>query len=150
MTAPDWGDPVIAHPGLLDGLPERTIQISADVRAFDAEQALAQTREVLDPAYWLDLDVDPRWIVIGDSGQGDQWLLGPRGDVWFFDHSQGERSVAGFEPMHLSVTEWLIAAHVLSRFERADAEDGFAEERAVAALEAISPELSERWPYALG
>ncbi|MGF3053001.1 SMI1/KNR4 family protein [Microbacterium sp. YY-03] len=127
-------------------LPDAVRELSADVRAFDAALAARVSTDYLDHGYWVDLEVDKRWLVIGDNGAGDHWLLGPDGEVWFFDHNYGERAALLFEPLEISVTEWLMMAHLLGRTENAAA---FDPDRLAAAIDAISPGLAERWPYEL-
>lgn len=128
-------------------LPDATREVSADVRAFDAATAARVSTEYLDHGYWEGLEVDRRWLVIGDNPVGDHWLLGPDGEVWFFDHNFGERAVNLFEPLQISVTEWLMMAHLLGRAERATAP--IDPDRLTAAIAAISPDLAARWPYEL-
>lgn len=145
----DGAEPLDVDESRLRALPASTVELSGDITAFDVARAVAETRERQDPLYWVDLEVAAGWVIVGDNGQGDEWWLGPRGDVWFFDHVDGERAVSRFAPMHLSITEWLMVGHVLASFEAADETSDTAVERARAALEAISPELSARWPYDL-
>lgn len=133
----------------LRSLPVATVELSGDITAFDARRAVAETREREDPLYWVDLEVPSGWVLIGDNGQGDEWWLGPRGDVWFFDHVDGERAVDRFAPLHLSITEWLMVGHVLAAGESVDDPTDSDRVRTRAALDAISPELSDRWPYDL-
>ncbi|RKS89563.1 hypothetical protein DEU37_1879 [Microbacterium sp. AG790] len=130
-------------------LPASTVELCGDITAFDARRAEAETRERQDPLYWVDLEVPRGWVLVGDNGQGDEWWLGPRGDVWFFDHVDGERAVSRFAPMHLSITQWLMVGHVLHALEQFDEASDATVERTRAALDAISPELGVRWPYEL-
>lgn len=134
---------------------DETREICRDVRAFDAVTAAQASNEYHDHGYWEGLDVDKRWLVIGDNAVGDHWLLGPDGEVWFFDHNYGERAVHLFDALEIDATEWIMAAHVIGRTER-DRGEGSSigaadqETRLFAALSAISPDLAERWPYPLG
>lgn len=132
----------------LHDLPASVRELSGDVTAFDARRAVAETRERQDPIYWVDLEVAAGWFLVGDNGQGDEWWLGPRGDVWFFDHTEGERSVSRLQAMHLSVTEWIMTGHLLGAFEEIDEPTDLDVARLRAGMEAISPELTARWPYA--
>lgn len=154
VTAPggpdDGADPVAIDETRLRALPSAAAELSGDVTAFDVRRAVDETRERRDPVYWVDLEVPEGWVLIGDNGQGDEWWLGPRDDVWFFDHTNGERAPDRFTPMHLSVTEWLVVGHLLGAAEDVDEPDDAAISRLHAGLDAISPELSERWPYDLG
>lgn len=130
-------------------LVDTTRELSGDVRAFDAQRAARESSEYLDPGYWVDLEVDKRWLVIGDNDQGDQWLLGPDGEVWFFDHNFGERAPHLFDALEISVTEWLMTAHALGRAEESDPPTPLLREKLRATLDAISPGLADRWPYEL-
>jgi len=145
----DGAEPFVVDERRLAALPTRTIELSGDITAFDAAHAVTETRDRQDPLYWVDLEVASGWVLIGDNGQGDEWWLGPRGDVWFFDHIDGERAVSRFTAMHLSITEWLMVGHVLAAFEENDEATEVDVARLHANLDAISPELSERWPYDL-
>ncbi len=147
MTA-DRASGVNAAEHRLRALPAGVVELSGDVTAFDARRAVAETRERQDPIYWVDLEVAAEWFVIGDNGQGDEWWLGPRGDVWFFDHTDGERSISRFQAMHLSVTEWIMTGHLLGAFEKIDDPTDDDVARLHAGMEAISAELPSRWPYA--
>lgn len=147
--ATDWGAGLTIDPARLAALPAAVVELAGDVIAFDAPRAARETRDRQDPLYWVDLSVPSGWVLIGENGQGDEWWLGPRADVWFFDHAHGERSVDAFEPMHLSVTEWLMVGHVLGRFERNENPSADDTDRLAAALDAISPDLTARWPYDL-
>lgn len=138
-----------AVPAPLRALPEQTMELSGDIIAFDEDRALAVTAEYLHPRYWEDLEVDPRWWVIGESGTGDQWLCGPDGAVWFFDHNHGERAPHLFDAVGLTVTEWLILGHALGRFENLDSPTDDDVARLDALLDSISPGLADRYPYDL-
>lgn len=145
----DGGEPFVVDERRLAALPVRTIELSGDITAFDARRAVGETQERQDPLYWVDLEVPRGWVLIGDNGQGDEWWLGPRGDVWFFDHTEGERSVSRFTAMHLSITEWLMVGHLVAHYEAIDDPTDDDEVRVRMGLDAISPELSDRWPYTL-
>lgn len=134
---------------IFDFLPEITMEISRSIVAFSAEHTRSVTEERRHPRYWADLEVDPRWWIIGDSGTGDHWLAGPDGRVWFFDHNYGELAPHLFEPVGIDITEWLILAHALGRFEKLTepTDDDIA--RLDATLESISPGLAERYPLDL-
>lgn len=134
----------------LRALADQTREICGDIRAFDAATAASTSNEYHDHGYWVELEVDKRWLVIGDNDQGDHWLLGPDGEVWFFDHNYGERAAELFEPLEISVTEWLMLGHLLARRERQPVASQHDADRFAAALDAISPGLAERWPYELG
>lgn len=150
VGGPDDGAEALAiDESRLRALPASTVELSGDITAFDVARAIAETRERQDSLYWVDLEVPRGWVLIGENGQGDEWWLGPRSDVWFFDHTEGERSVSRFTAMHLSVTEWLMAGHVLHALEEFDEPTDADHARVRAALDAISPELSDRWPYDL-
>jgi len=145
----DGAEPFAVDAGRLSALPASTAELCGDITAFDARRAEAETSERQDPLYWVDLEVARGWVLIGDNGQGDEWWLGPHSDVWFFDHTDGERAVSRFTPMHLSITEWLMVGHVLHALEQIDEPAARDHDRIRAALDAISPELSVRWPYEL-
>lgn len=145
----DGGEPFVVDERRLAALPVRTIELSGDITAFDAHRAVGETQERQDPLYWVDLEVPRGWVLIGDNGQGDEWWLGPRGDVWFFDHTEGERSVSRFTAMHLSITEWLMVGHLVAHHEAIDDPTDDDDVRVRMGLDAISPELSDRWPYTL-
>lgn len=145
----DGPQPFTVDARRLRALPASTVELCGDITAFDTRRAEAETRERQDPLYWVDLEVPRGWVLIGDNGQGDEWWLGPRGDVWFFDHTDGERAVSRFAPMHLGVTDWLMVGHVLHALEQLDDPTDADHDRVRAALDAISSELSERWPYDL-
>ena len=145
----DGADAFVVDTARLRALPAQTTELSGDITAFDERRAVAQTQVRQDPLYWVDLDVPRGWVLIGDNGQGDEWWLGPRADVWFFDHIDGERAVSRFTPLHLSITEWLMVGHVLHALEERDESTDADHERVRATLDAISPELSARWPYDL-
>ena len=134
---------------LLRMLPEHPARISADITAFDEAMAVGETARFRDPARWEDLDVDPRWAVIGGNDHGDTWLLGPDGGVWFFDSNHGLQSAHLFEALRIDITEWLVLAHALRTFERIpDASDDDVM-RLDMMLESISPGLGDRYPYPL-
>jgi hypothetical protein len=123
--------------------------LCGDITAFDARRAEAETSERQDPLYWVDLEVARGWVLIGDNGQGDEWWLGPHSDVWFFDHTDGERAVSRFTPMHLSITAWLMVGHVLHALEQIDEA---AARRPRAHRRRTRRDLARarvRWPYEL-
>ena len=136
-------------PGALRDLPDETLELSEDITAYSAEQAELESLIYQDPGHWVDLEVDRRWFVIGETPVGDHWLAGPDGGVWFFAAVHGERSVDLFEPLHISVTEWLILGHALGRFEKLDEPTDMDAARLDALVESISPGLAERYPYEL-
>lgn len=134
---------------LLRDLPEFSTEVSADIHAFSAEDATAVTEKHRDPALWEGLERDDRFVVIGATSSGDHWLLGPDGGVWFFDHNYGERAVHLFEPLRITVTEWLVLGHALARFEKIVDPTDDDVVRLDMLLEAISPGLAERYPLDL-
>lgn len=138
-----------AVPPALRDLPEYSTPISDDIHAFSAEDALAVNEKYRDPAVWENLERDDRFFVIGASASGDHWLLGPDGGVWFFDHNYGERAAHHFEPLQITVTEWLVLGHALARFEKIDDPGDDDVMRLDMLLEAISPGLAERYPLEL-
>lgn len=133
----------------LRDLPQFTTRLSADIIAFSPEEALAQTEIIQDPARWEALERDDRWAAIGRSSASDLWLLGPDGAVWFFDGNYGELATHLFDSLGISITEWLVLAHALNRFEKIEDPTDDDVMRLDMLLESISPDLADRYPLDL-
>lgn len=143
-------------PRSFDDLPTHTTDLCLGITALDQGHALAETTALLDPALWAGRVVDPRWWVIGLSGPPydpadprDQWLLGPDELVWWWANTPAPRVGFQFQPMGISVRDWLVLGHLVGQAEALTSIDDdqvwVLDER----IESISPGLGKRYPYVL-
>ncbi|MGI4873343.1 MAG: hypothetical protein ACRYFX_19460 [Janthinobacterium lividum] len=87
-----------------------TTEISSECILLSSAEAINETREFVNPAYWAAgyaaAAINDFWF-FGRNGQGDSWLFDQVGQVYFYDHNQGELARQNFTDLGLTFKQWL-------------------------------------------
>jgi hypothetical protein len=124
-------------------------ELAPDLVLYDLAEASRDNRDLRADHSFL----QGRFWKIGQSGQGDGWLLGRDGQVHWFDHNHGDIAEGSLVGMGLDLDQWIELAVVIKQYERRlDADEALFDDAARReefrrALDAISPTLFDLYPY---
>ncbi|WP_156503565.1 MULTISPECIES: SMI1/KNR4 family protein [Eikenella] len=128
-----------------------SVEITPDIRLWGYQTALNENCR-LSCDY---PDTAARYWLIGNSGQGDTWLIGKEGgNILFYDHNQGEydEAEAQFADMAVGFIPFLQTAFLLQELETLletqSAPNQQAQDAFQARMDEIALGLYERYPFA--
>ena len=122
------------------------VSITPDIVLYGYQKVLEWNRRARGDGLPEDL------LLIGQSGQGDEWFLSARRKtVFFFDHDQGENGgPESFLDLEIDFTGFLRMAFLLSELEQKldEGQEIDEHEQEVSdLLNSIHPQLRERFPF---
>ena len=122
------------------------VSITPDIVLYGYQKVLEWNRRARGDGLPEDL------LLIGQSGQGDEWFLSARRKtVFFFDHDQGEYGgPESFLDLEIDFTGFLRMAFLLSELEQKldEGQEIDEHEQEVSdLLNSIHPQLRERFPF---
>lgn len=122
------------------------VSITPDIVLYGYQKVLEWNRRARGDGLPEDL------LLIGQSGQGDEWFLSARRKtVFFFDHDQGEYGgPESFLDLEIDFTGFLRMAFLLSELEEKldEGQEIDEHEQEVSdLLNSIHPQLRERFPF---
>ncbi|TCD12114.1 hypothetical protein EZ449_03600 [Pedobacter frigidisoli] len=131
-----------------------TTEISSECILFDSVAAVNETKEFVDPDYWIEnypkADIDKFWV-FAQNGQGDLWLFDREDNIYFYDHNQAQMADENFLNLDLNFEKWLRFADLNRQLDQIyDIENEIDEELKVeykTKLNELSKALLAKYPF---
>jgi len=98
----------------------KAIQVNPDIDLFNYERCIKEN-DYIKENY---LNVYENYLIIGRSGQGDEWFINRNTlKIFFYDHNKGEYTEEGFSNMNITFEKFLQLAFLMRELEEKLDED---------------------------
>jgi hypothetical protein len=117
----------------------KTLEISSECILYNSVDAAKMTKSYSN----VDTDSIKNYWFIGQTVQGDYWIMDTNGKVYFYDHTSEETGIGKIIDLNITFGKWLQYAYLNKEFDKICNE--YREK-----LKEISGELMKNYPFEIG